>query len=141
MCIFLYAINSVCVLFCARNIYLAAAYGLTPCNMRRSVSISYSGMFDLKCEKPVFYRVKRGQTAEDISREFACPVGEVYEGQIIKLPQGGFTEYRARAGDSFASVARTFGVDAGELERLNGGYVYPTRRLLIPLGGQKQEGR
>ena len=77
--------------------------------MRRRVSISYSGMFDLKCEKPVFYRVKRGQTAEDISREFACPVGEVYEGQIIKLPQGGFTEYRARAGDSFASVARTFG--------------------------------
>lgn len=81
---------------------------------------------------------KRGQTVEDISREFCVPVrGRVFAGAVILLPRGDFTMCSALLGNSFASVA-AFGVGAEELARINGGKtVYPMRMLFIFRAAQK----
>lgn len=91
-------------------------------------------MYELKLSRPPFYRVKRGQTAEDIKKAFGCPVlGEVFCGAIVALPGKNFTMCRADVGDSFASLAARYGCTEEELQRLNGGgVVYPTRTLFVP---------
>lgn len=89
-------------------------------------------MYELRSEKPLFYRVKEGQAPRDISLRFRCPVRSACPGEVIVLPEGDFIEYRAHAGDSFSSVAQAFGVSGEELEALNGGHVYPSRRLYVP---------
>ncbi len=97
----------------------------------------YIAMYELKLARPSFYRVKRGQTAKDISAAFGCPVPEdVAEGDIIELPRGNFFTYSARVGDSYSSIAAKFGVGEAELKELNGGKpVYPTCRICIPMAG------
>ena len=91
-------------------------------------------MYELKLSRPPFYRVKRGQTAEDISRAFGCPfAGEVFCGAIVALPRGKFSVYTADVGDSFASLAAKYGCTEEELASINGGgVVYPTRSLFVP---------
>lgn len=90
-------------------------------------------MYKLQTDNAVFYRVKENQTAEEISREFGRPVfGEVFNGAIVTLAEGNFTNYTARVGESFASIAAKLGVDEAELEKLNEGPVYPTRTLIVP---------
>lgn len=92
-------------------------------------------MYELKLARPHFYRVKRGQTAEQISRVFGCPVQDCAEGDIIIIPRTQCFAYSARVGDSFSSVAAKFCADEAELEEINGGgAVYPTRVLYIPEG-------
>lgn len=83
--------------------------------------------------RPHFYRVMRGQTAEQISRVFGCPVRECAEGDIVIIPPVQCFAYSARVGDTFFSVAAKFGADEAELKEINGGgAVYPTRVLYIP---------
>ena len=91
-------------------------------------------MYELKLSRPPFYRVKCGQTAEDIAAAFGCPVaGEVFCGAIVALPRGKFSVCLASVGDSFASLAAKYGCTEEELIRLNGGgVVYPTRTLFVP---------
>lgn len=97
-------------------------------------------MYELKISKGLFYRVKKGQSAADISRGLGIPISEdVREGQIIAVPAGRFKIYSAKPGDSFASVAAAFGAEAEELEKLNGGAVYPTRRLFVPISASSDE--
>ncbi len=90
-------------------------------------------MYELRLAAPSFYRVKEGQTAESISGTFGCPVrADLVSGDIIALRRGAYVQYAARVGDTFESIAAKFGTTAAELEAINGGVVYPTRRLFVP---------
>lgn len=92
-------------------------------------------MYKLQLADVSFYRVRAGQTREDIERTFSRPVmGEVFEGAVVALAEGQFVTYRAKVGDTFASVARAFSVDEEQLSALNGGVIYPTRTLFLPRG-------
>ncbi len=89
-------------------------------------------MFTLVKEKCEFFRVKRGQNAEELESVLSTPVKDVFCGEILTV-RAGLKIYVAHPGDTFSSVAALFSVDEDELTRLNGaGVVYPTRRIFVP---------
>lgn len=92
-------------------------------------------MFTLVTDKSKYFRVKRGQSAAEIEKVFKCPVpGKVFAGAVIRLTEGKFLKYSAKPGDSYKSVAEKFGVDEGELKKLNACKpVYPTCKLFVPI--------
>lgn len=90
-------------------------------------------MYELKLSKPRLYRVKAGQTARMISEAFGCPVpDDVRAGDVVTVRRDLFA-YRARVGDTYASVAEKFGAGEEELRSMNGGApVYPTCTVYVP---------
>jgi len=94
-------------------------------------------MFTLIEENRPFYRIKRGQSAKEVSDRLCVPVkGESFGGRIIDCGKT-YIIYRARPGDSFLSVSEKFGVNETDLEKLNGGVVFPSRKIYIPRDGVK----
>lgn len=90
-------------------------------------------MFTLVTDRSKFYRVKRGQNAADIENVFGVPVRSAFSGGIIEIDDAFYSRYIADVGDTYASIAEKFGVDADLLEDVNGGRpVYPTRKLFVP---------
>ena len=65
---------------------------------------------ELSIEKRKYYRVKRGQTLGDVADAFCIPPcvlvacnalkGEVYEGQVLEMPQERRNLYFVRGGES-----------------------------------------
>jgi len=90
-------------------------------------------MFTLTMQKCGYFRVKDGQTAEEIERVLRVPVsGEVFSGRII-VSGGSYTLHTARAGEGYKSIAARYGVDEEELKRANSFKpVYPTCRVFVP---------
>lgn len=104
-------------------------------SVTKTDGVAYNiAMYELKLSKPPLYRVKRGQTPQEISEVFGCPVPQDTEcGDIIAVPSCAFVLYSARVGESYASIAAKFGITEEELKRCNGGKpVYPTCKLFIP---------
>ena len=97
-------------------------------------------MYELKLARPPLYRVKRGQTSEQISRVFGCPVPEDAQcGDIIAIYSGPFKVYSARVGENYSSIAAKINVAEERLKKINGGKaVYPTCKLIIPAPGNDQ---
>ena len=93
-------------------------------------------MFTLTMQKCGYFRVKEGQTAEEIERVLRVPVaGEVFSGRIIAL-EGNYILHIARAGEGYKSIAARYGVDEEELKRVNSfKAIYPTCRVLVPSCG------
>ena len=78
-----------------------------------------------------FYRVKRGQTGAEIEKTLSLPAPNAFAGAII--PAGKFTVHKAEPFESYASIAKKYGVEAEELEKCNGGRpIYPSCRVFIP---------
>ena len=90
-------------------------------------------MFTLSAEKNKYYRIKQGQSGQEVSSRFCVPVtGSVFAGRIITLDKE-YSEYEVSAGESYKSISKAFGVPEGELKEINGNRaVYPTQKLLIP---------
>lgn len=89
-------------------------------------------MFILSPEKSKFYKVKRGQTKNEVALFLSRPVqGECYAGRIIPAAENFFV-YAAEAGETFQSLSKKFSVPESELEKSNGGIIYPGRKLLVP---------
>ncbi len=90
-------------------------------------------MFALKVHKSEFYRVRRGQSRDEICSVLGTPVpSELYAGRIISV-NGGYKPYRASAGESYSSIAAKFAIDADELRRINYDVpVYPTAKIFVP---------
>ena len=90
-------------------------------------------MFTLVSERRKYFRVKRGQSREDIELALCTPVGgEAFSGRIVEA-ENSFTVYTAKPGDSYGTVAINFGASESELKKINGDRaVYPTRRLFVP---------
>lgn len=90
-------------------------------------------MFTLETAKSKFFRVREGVSAGQIESALSVPVcGELYAGRLL-FTGARYRLYRARAGDTYASVARAAGVEEERLRAVNGSRaIYPTRRIFIP---------
>ena len=90
-------------------------------------------MFTLVTDRSKFYRVKRGQSAQDLEKVFEIPViGSVFSGRIIEVGDTPYRRYTAEVGDTYRSVALKFGVDENLVREANGGKpVYPTKKIFV----------
>lgn len=90
-------------------------------------------MFTLVTAKCKFFRVKRGQSGEEIEAALNRPVSyDAFGGKIIETG-GEYSVYVAKVGDCYNSVAKACGVDRDELESANFSRpVYPTCKLFVP---------
>lgn len=87
-------------------------------------------MFTLEREKFKYYKVKRGQSAEEVSRELKVPPRGIFCGQIVEVRA--YKTYTVRVGDTYESVAKKLGVSAAELREANGSSpLYPTKILYV----------
>ena len=89
-------------------------------------------MFTLVTDRSKYYRVKRGQGAREIENTLLTPAGEVFCGAIIAVYPRKLFIYNVLPHETYQSVARKFGADCEELEKINGGALYPTRKLFVP---------
>lgn len=90
-------------------------------------------MFTLITEKSRFFRVKRGQSGEDIEKFFISPVnGKTFAGRIIEISPG-LSVYTAAVGDTYRTLAKKLGADEDALKNINCGKpVYPTCKIFYP---------
>lgn len=86
-------------------------------------------MFTLVADRPLYLRIRRNMTKRAAEELYGCPAAFGAAGQIIPLTARPCNVFIAGVGDDFASIARATGADENELEALNGGTVYPTRRI------------
>ena len=91
-------------------------------------------MFTLVTDRSKYFRVKRGQGADEVRSVLKTPVGgAVFAGRIIKVYDGNLVEYSASVGDTYRNVALKFGADEEQLKKINGYKpVYPTCKLFVP---------
>lgn len=91
-------------------------------------------MFTLITQKSKFFKVKRGQTGEEIEKIFSVPVcGEPFGGQIINTEER-YSVYTAKVGETYRSIAQQFGLSEAELADINNSKpVYPTCKLFVPV--------
>lgn len=89
-------------------------------------------MFTLVTDRSKFFRVKRGQSEREIEKTFCVPLSGVFDGAILGV-EGSYTAYAAQPGDSYKKIAERFGLEEGELRKINlDRPVYPSRKLYIP---------
>ena len=82
-------------------------------------------MFTLVTDRSKYFRVKRGQSAEELESELKTPVsGAVFAGRIIEVAPGNFQRYAAQVGDTYGTIALKFGAGFKP--------VYPTCKLFVP---------
>ncbi len=85
----------------------------------------------LELDKSRFYRIKRGQTAEEAEKTLSFPVGDCFEGKIICVKK--CTAYAVKPFETYASVAAAHGTDGESLAAFNFNRpLYPTRIIYIP---------
>ena len=90
-------------------------------------------MFRLEREKFRYFKVKRGQSASEISRELKVPPYAVFCGQIVEVRH--YKTYTVSVGETYESVAKKFGASVEELKKTNGeSTLYPTKILYIQSG-------
>lgn len=90
-------------------------------------------MFTLVTAKCKFFRVKRGQSGEEIESVLKVPVsGDAFSGKLVQTDRE-FSVYEAKPFDNYKNIAERFGVSERELEEVNfSRTVYPTRKLFVP---------
>lgn len=90
-------------------------------------------MFTLITEKSRFFRVKRGQSREDIEKFFLSPVdGKTFSGRIVEV-NGGLSVCVAAVGDTYRTIAAKLGEDEAVLKKINCNKpVYPTCKIFYP---------
>lgn len=91
-------------------------------------------MFTLTLCRSKYYKVKRGQTKNDISNTFSCPViGDVFEGALIKISPYPYQKYTVKIGEDYGEIAHRFGVEEFALRSLNGDKkLFPASRVFVP---------
>lgn len=90
-------------------------------------------MFTLVTEKSRFFKVKRGQSGEEIEKFFLSPVsGKTFAGRIIEIKPD-LSVCTAAVGDTYRTLAVKLGENEEVLREINGGKpVYPTCRIFYP---------
>jgi len=70
--------------------------------------------------------------SSDIEKLFSIPVVcDVYDGMILPIPPPK-NFIIAEATDSWQSIALTYGCEEEALKKLNGGVLFPTKRIYLP---------
>lgn len=71
-------------------------------------------------------------TLEDVESTYNVPVCcELYAGLIIETGEPKCSIY-AEAGETFSSISKRLRCGEEKLRELNGGVIYPTKRIWIP---------
>ena len=91
----------------------------------------------LKLKEKQLHRVRKGQTVESIASAYRLPpraivlenslTGEVYEGQILRLPKRQGNLYTAKAGESKALLCGS----RENYEKKNGKELYPGLKIWL----------
>ena len=69
---------------------------------------------------------------EDVESTYKVPVSqELYVGMIIETGKPKCCIY-AEAGETFSSISKRLRCSEDKLKELNGGVIYPTKRIWIP---------
>ena len=91
-------------------------------------------MFTLITDKSRYFKIKRGQSLNEIERVLNTPVcGNVFAGRIIKVADEPLIVIAAGVGDSYRTIADKYGVSQPHLMELNGNKpVYPTCKIFVP---------
>lgn len=90
-------------------------------------------MFTLITEKSRFFRVKRGQSRDEIEKFFVSPVdGKAFAGRIVEV-NGNLSVCTAAVGDTYRTLAAKLGADEDVLKKINYNKpVYPTCKIFYP---------
>lgn len=90
-------------------------------------------MFELIAERSEFYRVKRGQGAEEVQSHFLSPcAGGAFAGEIVCLAEKIY-RYTVKPLESYRSIAEKVGADEEKLRKINDGKIlYPTLTIFVP---------
>ncbi|MCI8369814.1 MAG: hypothetical protein HFE41_01375 [Clostridia bacterium] len=89
-------------------------------------------MFTLVADKSKYFRVKDGQSREEIEAELRIPAGEIYAGKIIERGEP-MQIYFVKPLENYGVIARKLDVSEEELKALNAHKpVYPTCKLFVP---------
>lgn len=89
-------------------------------------------MFTLVTDKSKYFRVKDGQSREEVEAALRVPVGETFAGKIIERGEP-MEIYVVKPLENYRTIARKLGVSEEELETVNAHKpVYPTCRLFVP---------
>ena len=95
-------------------------------------------MFTLSLDNPEYYRVKSGQTAEEIERVKNIPAIGVFAGKI--LPADAFIVHKVQPFETYESISHKYGADKAETERANGFKpLYPSCRLFVPVNNPQSD--
>lgn len=91
-------------------------------------------MFTLITDRSRYFKVKRNQSAGDVENTFDTPVnGECFSGRIIKLSRERLIKATATVGDTYATLAKKYGVSEEKLKEINSSKpVYPTCKIFVP---------
>ena len=97
-------------------------------------------MFTLITDRSRYFKVKRIQSADEVEAEFGTPVtGDCFSGRIIKLRKEKLKKVTAAVGDTYATLAKKYGIGEAELRELNYSKpVYPTCKIFVPEKRPKQ---
>lgn len=93
-------------------------------------------------EKNIFYRVKSGETLDDLSKKFCVSKNyivqhngrNIYEGLVIFLPKANFKTYTVQPFDTIEKIAQKCGTTKQEIIEKNGlanQYVFVGQKLFI----------
>ena len=89
-------------------------------------------MFRLVTERGKYLRIRENVQKDEVTDVFSMPVDELFCGKIVEITSPKQV-YRARVGDTYESIARTYGVSVEELKKLNSdNAIYPTKAVWIP---------
>ena len=90
-------------------------------------------MFTIVTEKSKFFRIKRGQSGEEVEKFFLTPVGgAAFAGRIIEVKRN-LSVHIAAVGDTYRTIAAATGCKEAALRELNGAKpVYPTCKIFYP---------
>lgn len=90
-------------------------------------------MFTLVTDRNKYFRVKRGQSREEVENVLGVPVKDNAFAGMIVATEGDYVRYTAEVGDTYRTVALKFGADEAILRQTNGDKpVYPTCKLFVP---------
>lgn len=78
------------------------------------------------------YRVKSGQTAQEVEYALGCPANSCFEGAVIAVER--CSVHVAGPFESYKAIAARYGVEEEALKNFNGNRpIYPTCKIYIPI--------
>lgn len=91
-------------------------------------------MFTLITDRSRYFKVRRGQSAQDIEKVLRTPVnGRAFAGRIIKVSENALEAVTVGVGDTYRTVAEKYGVSEARLREINCDKpVYPTCKIFVP---------
>lgn len=97
----------------------------------RILRLNGDNLDTLKLDKSQFYRIKKGQSSEDVEKTFLCPLNHAFAGSIVRIAD--CTIHTVQPFETYATIAGRFGIGEEELKTFNfSRLIYPSCKIYIP---------